>query len=103
MTPQIQDRPINLFLLMCMGAGYGASPCAPLLLVAGMAAMLPVWSAAAAGGIFALSSAFFPTFLLLVLSGILARKLRQEIPQYLDWFRLGTYLLLIGIAWKGSL
>ena len=81
--------------LLGMGFGYGVSPCAPLILMTGYAATLPVGYAAALGGVFAAASTVSPALLLLVLSGVLAGKMRKEIPAYLTWFRLGCYILLI--------
>jgi len=82
-------------LLLGMGFGYGISPCAPLLLMTGYAATLPVGFAAALGGVFAAASTVSPALLLLALSGVLAGKMRREIPADLTWFRLGCYILLI--------
>lgn len=82
-------------LLLGMGFGYGISPCAPLILMTGYAATLPVGYAAALGGVFAAASTVSPALLLLALSGVLAGKMRREIPTYLTWFRLGCYVLMI--------
>ena len=82
-------------LLLGMGFGYGISPCAPLILMTSYAATLPVGYAAALGGVFAAASTVSPALLLLALSGVLAGKMRREIPTYLTWFRLGCYVLLV--------
>lgn len=82
-------------LLLGMGFGYGISPCAPLILMTSYAATLPVGYAAALGGVFAAASTVSPALLLLALSGVLAGKMRREIPAYLTWFRLGCYVLMI--------
>ena len=87
-------KPSRLALLG-MGFGYGISPCAPLLLMTGYAATLPVGTAAALGGVFAAASTLSPALLLLLLTGVLAGKMRKEIPQFLTWFRLACYILLI--------
>ena len=88
------EKPSRIALLG-MGFGYGISPCAPLLLMTGYAATLPLGAAAALGGVFAAASTVSPALLLLLLSGVLAGKMRKEIPQFLTWFRLGCYILLI--------
>ena len=88
------EKPSCLALLG-MGFGYGISPCAPLLLMTGYAATLPVGTAAALGGVFAAASTVSPALLLLLLTGVLAGKMRKEIPQFLTWFRLACYILLI--------
>ena len=83
--------------LLGMGFGYGISPCAPLLLMTGYAATLPLGAAAALGGVFAAASTVSPALLLLLLSGALAGRMRREIPRYLTWFRLACYILLIAL------
>ena len=95
-TPQAPDSKVSLPALWGMGVGYGISPCAPLLMMAGYAATLPLGYALAVGGLFALASAVSPMLLMLLLSGVLAGRIYQEIPQYLTWFRLGCYVLVIG-------
>ncbi len=83
--------------LFGMGFGYGISPCAPLILMTGYAATLPAGTAAVLGAVFALASTVSPALLMLVLSGALAKQMRKEIPQYLTWFRLGCYIILIAM------
>jgi len=94
---EIKNGKINYFTLAFMGAGYGISPCAPLIMMVGYAATT-VWSAALITGcIFAAASAFVPMILLLVLSGVLSSKIQREIPQYMDIFRLLSYIILIAV------
>ena len=81
--------------LMAIGAGYGISPCAPLLMMAGYAATLAPVTAFLTGCLFAVASAFVPMLLLMFLTGILSSKLYKEIPQYIGVFRLISYILLI--------
>ena len=58
-------------------------------------ATVPLSCALAVGAVFALCSAISPMLLLLLLSGALAGRMYREIPQYLSWFRLGCYILLV--------
>ena len=83
--------------LAVMGAGYGISPCAPLLMMAGYAVTLSPASAFLTGCVFAAASAFVPMILLMFLTGILSSRIYKEIPQYLGIFRLISYILLIVI------
>ena len=80
--------------LISMGVGYGISPCAPMILMTGYAATLPLGYAAVLGGVFALASTVSPMIFMLLISGVLAKRMRQEIPQYMTWFRLACYILL---------
>ncbi|OXS27222.1 MAG: hypothetical protein BI182_04180 [Acetobacterium sp. MES1] len=84
----------GLIPLFMAGFAYGASPCAPLLLMMGVAVTLPVATAALVGGVFAAASTLTPVLLMVLLSGILSAKITKEIPQQLQWFRLGSYVLL---------
>lgn len=85
----------NHAALIGMGISYGASPCAPLILMTGYAASLPLGYAAISGAVFAIASTISPMLFMLFISGILAGKMYKEIPHYLKWFRLGCYILLI--------
>ena len=94
-SAETSDGKISLPALWSMGVGYGISPCAPLLVMAGYAAMLPLGAALAAGGVFAVCSAVSPMLILLLVTGVLSGRMYREIPQYLRWFRLGCYGLVI--------
>ena len=89
------NKKSNHAALIGMGISYGASPCAPLILMTGYAASLPLGYAAISGAVFAIASTISPMLFMLFISGILAGKMYKEIPQYLKWFRLGCYILLI--------
>lgn len=81
--------------MLCAGLTYGFTPCAPLLLMTGYSFTLPVPLAGAIGVAFSLASMASPVLLLSVITGALSRKMRQEIPGCIKWFRLGSYLLLM--------
>lgn len=81
--------------MLCAGLTYGFTPCAPLLLMIGYAFTLPVPLAGATGVAFSLASMASPVLLLTVITGALSKKMRQEIPGCIKWFRLGSYLLLM--------
>ena len=85
-------------MLWTIGSLYGISPCAPLILMLGYAVTMPAYAAALTGTVFALSSAIVPTIFMLVLSGVLSPKIMKEMPEYMDWFRLAVYILLLVIA-----
>ena len=81
--------------MLCAGLTYGFTPCAPLLLMIGYSFTLPVVLAGATGVVFSLASMASPVLLLTVITGVLSKKMRQEIPGCIKWFRLGSYLLLM--------
>ena len=81
--------------MLCAGLTYGFTPCAPLLLMTGYSFTLPVPLAGAIGVAFSLASMASPVLLLSVITGALSRKMRLEIPGCINWFRLGSYLLLM--------
>ena len=92
-----ETKGVNYPALTALGAVYGISPCAPLLMMAGYAATLSPLASVLSGSAFAMASALVPMLLLMLLTGILSSKLYKEIPQYISLFRLLSYLLLIGI------
>ena len=96
-TKKTEYRKSNHAALICMGISYGLTPCAPLILMTGYAASLPFGYAAMLGTVFALASTISPMLFMLLISGVLAGKMYKEIPQYLTWFRLACYVLLIGL------
>ena len=84
-----------------VGAAYGASPCAPLLMVLGYAALLSLPGALALGTVFALSSALVPSLLTLAVAGTLSGRIVGELGKVLPWFQLFVYLLFLGAAIMG--
>lgn len=94
-TDEITEEKSHHAALIGIGFGYGISPCAPLILITCYAAILPVPFAAVLGAVFAAASTISPVIIIMVLSGVLAKGMNKEIPQYLTWFRLGCYILMI--------
>ena len=85
----------GLLPLFTAGFAYGASPCAPLLMMRiRVAATLPLATAVLVGGVFAAASTLTPVLLMVLLSGVLSGKIAAEIPRQLQWFRLASYVLL---------
>ena len=93
-TEPLAEEKTHHGALIGMGFGYGISPCAPLILITGYAATLPIGYAIILGAVFALASTVSPALIMMLLSGVIAKRMRKEIPQYLTWFRLGCYILL---------
>lgn len=89
--------------MLCAGLTYGCTPCAPLLLMIGYSFTLSFPWAAATGVAFSLASMASPVLLLTLLTGALSKKMRQEIPACIRWFRLGAYILLIVMPFFFSL
>ena len=95
-VPEIQ-KTMCLPILWVMGLAYGINPCAPLLMIVGYSVILPAAYAVVVGCVFALCSAAVPLLVLFLLTGAVSIRMYREIPQYLDWFRLGCYLMLTGV------
>ena len=97
-TPDTQNfkKKISGAAVFLMGAGYGITPCAPLILIAGCCATMPFAHAAVVGAVFACASAVSPMLIMLLISGVLAGRMYLEIPKYLDYFRFACYLGVIG-------
>ena len=91
-----QDHKMSGIAIFIMGAGYGITPCAPLILIAGYCAALPTLQAVAVGSVFAIASALSPMLLLLLISGVLAGRMYREIPRFLGRFRAACYVAVIG-------
>ncbi len=84
-----------------VGAAYGLSPCAPLLMVLGYAAMLSPAGALLLGTVFALASSLVPAALSLSVSGMLSRQITGQLGKIMPWFRLAVYLFFLGAAIYG--
>lgn len=80
--------------ILMAGVTYGMTPCAPLLLMIGYCFTMPVPLAGVTGIAFSLSSMISPALLLVVVTGVLSKKMGREIPQAVKWFRLASYVLL---------
>lgn len=92
---------VSAGLLFTWGVGYGISPCAPLILMAGYCAALSPLMAVWSGTVFALCSALVPMLLVLAVSGILSPRLFRELPEYIDRFRVAVYLIMTAVfAWN---
>lgn len=81
--------------MLLAGITYGLTPCAPLIIMIAYTFSIPVFYAGITGIVFALSSIISPVLLLIVITGALTKKIRKEIPDYLKWFKLASYILLI--------
>lgn len=81
--------------MLAAGLTYGMTPCAPLLLMIGYCFTLPVSLAGITGVAFSLSSMVSPVLLLVVVTGVLSKKMGKEIPDAVKWFRLASYMVLV--------
>ncbi len=78
--------------LFIAGLAYGISPCAPLVLVAGLCMTLPLHFAVITGAVFSVASILSPMLLVLLLTGVLTPNMHKEIPGMIKWFRLACYI-----------
>ena len=86
-----------------VGFAYGASPCAPLLMVLGYAALLSLPGALVLGAVFSLSSSLVPVLLTLTLTGALSAQVAKQLGAWMPRFRLTVYLLFLVAAVIGLL
>ncbi len=84
--------------LLVSGLACGVTPCAPLFLVLGQCVTLSIPLALISGMVFSTVGFISPVLFWFVISRLLAGKLRQDAAQYLDWFRLGCYILLLVVT-----
>ena len=88
-------KPGDTLPIAAVGAVYGLSPCAPLLMVLGYAVLLTPLQALALGAVFALASSLVPLMVSLVLSGALSARIMGQLGQVMPWFQLAVYLFLL--------
>ncbi len=88
----------GLLPVLLVGFGYGVTPCAPLLLMAGYASALSLSGAVALGVVFSVSSSLVPLALAAVLSGFLSARIGKELGRLLPYFQLAVYVLFLIMA-----
>lgn len=89
------ENKAKLYPMFIAGVLYGITPCPPLLMMLGYAAALPASTAVVTGASFGLASMVSPVLMLAVILGLLSKRVRAEIPGFLRWFRLASYVLLV--------
>ncbi|WKY45759.1 sulfite exporter TauE/SafE family protein [Eubacteriaceae bacterium ES2] len=97
------EKPINakgMLPLFLAGFTYGATPCSPLILIIGLCTTLSIVQAMLVGFIFTLASTLTPILLMVFISGILSGRIKKEIPQYLRYFQLASYVLIAVLSFK---
>lgn len=92
---EAMERGIRIPALFAAGAGYGITPCVPLVIIASLCVTLPAGYAFVTGATFAFASIASPLLLVLLLSGVLTTRMHQEIPGMLRWLRLACYLGMV--------
>jgi hypothetical protein len=80
--------------LLALGFAYGASPCAPLLLIIGVSATLSLPAAVLTATVFSVASTLTPILLMILLSGALSGRISKEIPRQLPYFQLASYVVI---------
>lgn len=92
------DKHTRLIPSFTVGLAYGATPCAPLLMVAGYAITLSLPGAILLGAVFALASSLTPMLVIFGLSGILSGKINRQLGKAMPWVQLGVYILFLILA-----
>ena len=78
-----------------VGMAYGFSPCAPLMMVLGFSALLPVHSALLLAILFSLASSLIPAMITLTLSGALSVRISAQLGSRLPYFQLVLYVVYL--------
>lgn len=85
---------------LIIGLAYGLTPCAPLILIVGYASTISIANAALLGFCFSLASIISPMIVVVLLAGLISNNLYEELPKYIDLFKLMCYAVLIYIGVK---
>ena len=81
-----------------VGLAYGATPCAPLIMVAGYAITLSLPGAFLLGAVFAMASSLTPALVVFGFSSALSGKIRTQLGKAMPWIQLGVYILFLVLA-----
>lgn len=79
------------WILLTMGAAYGLTPCAPMVLFLLISAVSPPLQAVGLGLIFSLANLVSPLLLYVSLAGFVSGKLQGEIPGLLRAFQIMVF------------
>ena len=85
---------------LIIGIAYGLTPCAPLLLIIGYASTISITNVILLGLCFSMASIISPMIVVVLLAGIISNNLYEELPKYIDLFKLMCYGVLIFIGIK---
>lgn len=85
---------------LIIGIAYGLTPCAPLILIVGYASTISMTNAVLLGLCFSLASIISPMIVVVLLAGLISNNLYEELPKYIDLFKLMCYAVLIFIGLK---
>lgn len=92
------DKPLNSnrgFTLFGIGAAYGITPCAPLLMVLFLASLNSPLRSLPISILFSIASSISPLILLSALAGFFSKKMYAEIPQFINIFQFISFIIFI--------
>lgn len=81
--------------VFAIGAAYGITPCAPLLLVLALASLGSPLSSFPLSVLFSIASSISPLILLAAMAGFFSKKMHEEIPQFIKYFQLISFMVFI--------
>lgn len=90
-----KQKKTDVFSVFLTGISYGITPCAPLIMMIGYSAALPVSISVVTGVTFGTASIAGPIIMLALISGVLSKKLLKELPEMLQLFQLAAYGIMI--------
>lgn len=85
----------NGFAVFFIGAAYGITPCAPLLMVLVLASLTSPVTSVPISVIFSTASSISPLILLAAMAGFFSKKMHDEIPQFIKLFQLLSFIIFI--------
>lgn len=78
-----------------IGAAYGITPCAPLLMILVLASLTSPITSVPISVLFSITSSISPLILLAAMAGFFSKKMHDEIPQFIKLFQLLSFIIFI--------
>jgi hypothetical protein len=89
------DRVTQFWPLVTMGAAYGLTPCAPMLLLLLITAGLPPVQALGLGFIYGVANSISPLLLFTSLAGFISQKIQRDISGLMQVFQFTVFTSFI--------
>lgn len=94
----INNKDMQKWPPIILGFIQGMMPCAPLIMIISYSIAMPILGAIIIAIAFCIANTISPALLLVLISGILSRKMYEEIPKYIDYVKLSCYVMFVVMA-----